>query len=117
VSKLSDHDVSVVHPKIMLDDYGQKWFHTLEQFETNLLFTHARNPDFESIATGPGIFNVFKRQVNAYGHLASYKNARSKLVPKPVDQPKTNWQSGSVVSKTKLKRQHDLQITVCIQRF
>jgi hypothetical protein len=60
-------DVSVVHTKNMLDDYGQKWFHTLEQFETNLLFTRVRNPEVESIAEGPGIFNVFKCQVNTYG--------------------------------------------------
>jgi hypothetical protein len=51
----------------MLDDYGQKWFHTLEQFETNLLFTRARNPEVESIVEGPGIFNVFKCLVNTYG--------------------------------------------------
>ena len=48
----------------MLDDYGQKWFHTLEHLETNRLFAHDRNPELESIATGPGIFNAFKRQVN-----------------------------------------------------
>ena len=53
-----------VHNKNMLDDYGQKWFHTLEQFETNRLFARSRNPELESIAAGPGIFNVFKRQVN-----------------------------------------------------
>jgi hypothetical protein len=48
----------------MLDDYGQKWFHTLEQFETNRVFARVRNPDLESIVSGPGIFNVFKLQVN-----------------------------------------------------
>ena len=35
-SKLSDHDICVVHPKHMLDDSGQKWFHTLEQLEIHL---------------------------------------------------------------------------------
>jgi hypothetical protein len=44
--------------------HGQQWFHSLEQFETNRLFARARNPELESIAAGPGIFNVFKRQVN-----------------------------------------------------
>ena len=53
----------------MIDDYGQKWF---------------------SIAEDPGIFNVFKRQVNAYGQLAAYKSACSKLVPKAVAPPKTD---------------------------
>jgi hypothetical protein len=83
-------DVSVVHTKNMLDDYGQKWFHTLDQFETNRSFALTRNPEFESIAAGPGIFNAFKRQVNTYGQVATYKSAYSKLVPKPVAQPKTD---------------------------
>jgi len=30
-SKLSDHDICVVHPKHMLDYSGQKWFHTLDR--------------------------------------------------------------------------------------
>ena len=89
----------------MLDDYGQKWFHTIEQFETNRLFARARNPELESIAAGPGIFNVFKRQVNAYGQLAAYKSACNKLVPKAVAPPKTDWRSGSAASKDKPKRQ------------
>jgi hypothetical protein len=90
----------------MLDDYGQKWFHTIEQFETNRLFAHSSNPELESISSGPGIFNTFKSQVNAYGQIASYKSACSKLVPKPVAQPKTDWRSGSMASKAKPKRQH-----------
>jgi hypothetical protein len=75
----------------MLDDYGQKWFHTLEQLETNRLFARDHNPELESIATGPGIFNVFNRQVNAFGQLGVYKIARNKVVPKPIVQPKTDW--------------------------
>ncbi len=55
--------------------YGQKWFHTLKQVETNHLFARDRNPELESIVAGPGIFNTFKRQVNAYGQLAVYKSA------------------------------------------
>ncbi len=42
----------------MFVDYGQMWFHTLDQFETNRSFALTRNPEFESIAAGPGIFNV-----------------------------------------------------------
>lgn len=105
-SKLSDHDICVVHPKNMLDDSGQKWFHTLEQLEIHRLFARARNPELESIAARQGFFNAFKRQVNAYGQLAAYKSARSKLVPKSVTQPKTDWRSGTVASKAKPKRQH-----------
>ena len=88
-------DVAVVHTKNMLDDYGQKWFHTLEQFETNHLFARARNPELDSIAAGPGIFNPFKRQVNAYGQFAAYKSACSKLIPKVVDPSKTDWRSAA----------------------
>jgi hypothetical protein len=96
-----------VHNKNMLDDYGQKWFHTLEQFETNRLFARARNPELESIAAGPGIFNVFKRQINAYGQLAAYKSACIKLVPKAVAPPKTDWRSGSATSKAKPKKRQE----------
>jgi hypothetical protein len=78
---------------MVLDDYGQKLFHTLEQFETNRLFARVRNPELESIPAGPGIFNVFKRQVNAYGQLAAHKSASSKLVPKVVGPPKTDWRA------------------------
>jgi hypothetical protein len=73
----------------MLDDYGQKWFHTLEQFETNHLLARVRNPELESIVAGPGIFNTFKRHV--YGPLSVYKSACIKLVPKSVTQSKTDW--------------------------
>ena len=83
-------DVSVVHTKNMLDDYGQKCFHTFEQFETNHLFVRDRNPELESITAGPDIFNSFNRQVNTNGKLAVCKSACSKLVPKPVAQPKTD---------------------------
>ena len=89
--------------------HGQKWFHSIEQLETNRLFARARNPELESIAAGPGIFNVFKRQVNTYGQLAAYKSACSKLVPKPVAPPKTDCRSGSSVSKAKPKRQQGPQ--------
>ena len=89
----------------MLDDMGQKWKHTPDQFETNRLFARARNPDDDSLAAGPGIFNLFKRQVNAYGELAAYKRDCSKLVPKPVVQVKTDCRAGSADKAAKTKKQ------------
>jgi hypothetical protein len=57
----------------------------------------------------------FKCQVNAYGQLASYKSASSKLVPKPVASPKTDWRSGSADSKTKPKiQQAPQQMTAAV---
>ena len=89
----------------MLDDMGQKWKHTPDQFETNRLFARVRNPDDDSLGAGPGIFNLFKRQVNAYGELAAYKHDCNKLVPKPVVQVKTNWSTGNDVRSPKPKKQ------------
>jgi hypothetical protein len=60
---------------------------------------------FDSATDKSEIKRQVKRQVNTYGQLAAYKNARSKLVPKPIAQPKTDWWSGSVTSKAKPKRQ------------
>ena len=74
--RVDDH---IEHTKNMLDDMGQKWKHTTDQFETNRLFARARNPDDDSLAAGPGIFNLFKRQVNAYGELAG----AHELLPEP----------------------------------
>jgi hypothetical protein len=45
----------------MLDDYGQKWFHTLEQFETNRLFDRDRNPELESMSVGPRVPDTAER--------------------------------------------------------
>jgi hypothetical protein len=75
--------------------------------ETNRLFARTHNPEIESMAEGPGIFNVFKRHrsINTYGQLAAYKSACSKLVPKPVAPPKTDWRSGSAVRAAKPKKQ------------
>ena len=50
-------------------------------------------------------FNLFKRQVNAYGELASYKRDYNKLVPKPVVQVKTDWRAGSAARTAKPKKQ------------
>ena len=83
---------------------GQKWKHTPDQFETNRLFARARNPDDESLDVGPGIFNLFKRQVNAYGELAAYKRDCGKLVPKSLVQVKTDWRAGIAARTAKPKR-------------
>ncbi len=56
VTYLQYLQVSVLQTKNMFDDYGQKWFHTLEQFETNRLFARDRNPELESVGVGPDIF-------------------------------------------------------------
>ena len=84
-------DVSVVHTKTCSMISDRSGSTRSSSFETNRLFARARNPELESITTGPGIFNVLKRQVNAYGQLATYESACSKLVPNPVAQPKTDW--------------------------
>jgi hypothetical protein len=42
------------------------------QFELNRKFARAHNPDDESMATGPGIYDNYKRQVNAYGEIVRY---------------------------------------------
>ena len=46
-------------PKCMLDDFGQKWSHTAQQFEINRKFARAHNPTDESMATRIGCFNSF----------------------------------------------------------
>ena len=59
--------------KCMLDDYGQKWKHTPAQFELNRKFARAHNPTDDSMAPGPGIYDNYKSQVNAYGETSVYK--------------------------------------------
>jgi hypothetical protein len=59
--------------KSALDDFGQKWKHTAAQFELNRKFERSHNPDDESMAAGPGIYDNCKRQVNAYGETSFYK--------------------------------------------
>ena len=53
--------------KPSLDDFGQKWNDSPAQFELNRKFARSHNPDDDSIAAGPGIYDNYKRQVNAYG--------------------------------------------------
>ena len=43
--------------KSMLDDYGQKWKHTPEEFEINRKFAHVHNPTDESMTEGPVLFD------------------------------------------------------------
>jgi hypothetical protein len=74
--------------KSVLDDFGQKWKHTTAQFELNRKFARAHNPDDESMDAGPGIYDNYKRQVNAYGKTSVYKRDCGQLVPKPAASTK-----------------------------
>ena len=49
------------------------------------------------MAAGPGIYDNYKRQVNAYGETSVYKRDYGQLVPKPVAATKTDWREGSAV--------------------
>ena len=91
--------------KSALDDFGQKWKHNAAQFELNRRFAHAHNPDDESMATGPGIYDNYKRKVNTYGETSVYKRDCGQLVPKPVAATKTDWCEGSDVRAAKPKKQ------------
>jgi hypothetical protein len=83
----------------MLNDYGQKWFHTIEQLETNRLFARTRNPDLESNDAGAGIFNDFKCQVNIVLRSACQlqKALEARWSPSPSTSPK---QTGDQVAWT-----------------
>ena len=74
----------------MIDDYGQKWKHTPEQFELNRKFARAHNPTDDIMEGGPGIYDNYNHQVNAYGETSVYKSDCGQLVPKPVTTPKTD---------------------------
>ena len=90
----------------MLDDYGQKWKHNPTQFELNHKFARAlrHNLTDDSMTTGPGIYDNYKRQVNSYGETSVYKRDCGQLVPKPVTTPKTDWCDGSAVRSVKTKK-------------
>jgi hypothetical protein len=51
------------------------------KFEINRKFACAHNPTDESMAAGPGIYDPYRRQVNAYGQISVYKRECSQLVP------------------------------------
>ena len=91
--------------KSALDDFGQKWKHTAAQFELNRKFARAHNPDDESMAAGPGIYDNYKRQVNAYGETSVYKRDCGQLVPKPAASTKIDWREGSAARAAKPKKQ------------
>ena len=76
--------------KSSLDDFGQKWKHTAAQFELNRKFARSHNPDDDNMTAGPGIYDNYKRQVNAYGETSVYKRDCGQLVPKPVVATKTD---------------------------
>ncbi len=65
----------------MFYDFGQKWSHTAQQFEINRKFARAHNPTYESMAGGPGIYDPYRSQVNAYGQISVYKREWSQPVP------------------------------------
>ncbi len=91
--------------KSSLDDFGQKWKHSAAQFELNRKFARSHNPDDDSMAAGPGIYDNYKRQVNAYGETSVYKRDCGQLVPKPVAANKTDWSEGSATRAAKPKKQ------------
>ena len=91
--------------KSALDDFGQKWKHNAVQFELNRRFARAHNPDDESMAAGPGIYDNYKRQVNAYGETSVYKRDCGQLVPKPAVANKTDWRDASAARAAKPKKQ------------
>ena len=96
--------------KPALDDFGQKWKHNAAQFEINRKFARAHNPADISMAAGPGIYDPYKRQVNAYGQLSLYRRECSQLVPpKAALPPKTDWREGSAAKSAKAKKQHPQQ--------
>jgi hypothetical protein len=76
--------------KSALDDFGQKWKYNAVQFELNRRFTRAHKPDDESMSAGPGIYDNYKPQVNAYGETSVYKRDCGQLVPKPTVANKTD---------------------------
>ena len=49
------------------------------------------------MVAGPGIYDNYKRQVNAYVETSVYKCDCGQLVPNPTATPKTDWCDGSAV--------------------
>ena len=76
--------------KSSLDDFGQKWKHTTAEFELNRKFARSHNPDDDSMTAGPGIYDNYMRQVNAYGETSVYKRDCGQLVPKSATATKTD---------------------------
>ena len=97
----------------MLDDYDQMWKHTPEQFELNRKFARAHNPTDDSMEGGPGIYDNYNHQVNAYGETSVYKSDCGQLVPKSVVTPMTVWYDGSAVRSAKTKKASDSTSNGC----
>jgi hypothetical protein len=95
--------------KSSLDDFGQKWKHSAAQFELYRKFARSHNPDDDSMTAGPGIYDNYKRQVNAYGETSVYKRDCGQLVPKPVAATKTDWREGSATRAATPKKQASQQ--------
>jgi hypothetical protein len=57
------------------------------------------------MAAGPGIYDNYKCQVNAYGETSVYKCDCGQLVPKAAVVNKTDWLEGSAVRTDKTKKQ------------
>jgi hypothetical protein len=91
--------------KSALDDFGQKWKHTPSQFELNRKFARTHNPDDESMDAGPGIYDNYKRQVNAYGETSVYKCDGGQLVPKSAAPTKIDCREDSAARDAKPKKQ------------
>ena len=90
--------------KCVLDDFGHKWRHTAQQFEINRKFARVHNPTDDSMAAGPGIYDTYRCQVNAYGEIRVYKRDCAQLVPpKPAQPPKTDCREGSATRSAKPK--------------
>ena len=57
------------------------------------------------MASGPGIYDNYKLQVNSYGETSVFNRDCGQLVPKPAAASKTNWLDGSADSASKPKKQ------------
>ena len=57
------------------------------------------------MVAGSGIYDNYKRQVNAYGETRVYKRDSGQLVPKTVVTPKTDWRDGSAARSAKTDKQ------------
>jgi hypothetical protein len=95
-----------VHNKNMLDDYGQKWFHTLEQLETNRLFALARNPELESIAPDPGISTSLSVRSMPTVSLPLTKALADSSSPSPSLRPKLTGDQAARPPRPNPKSRH-----------
>ena len=75
-------------------------------------------PTVEPVAFEPsddGIYDNYKRQVNAFGETSGYNRDSGQLIPKPVAATKTHWREGSAARAAKPKKQvSQQQMTVVV---